>query len=370
MSRRRSPARSSSSRTSRSPTCRSRYCMWWRSRSRSRSPVLPDFDWQDEYPGEEVYVYTVPETAVMSPQGKQSPPGLTIGLARLTEDRAPNPGEMREADERGRLRAHVAVRQVRVVAVDRLEAAEAAPSRRVQRHAAWLGRFRRNRTVGIAALGGILRRYRGAVGRDLAVAGYTWADVGTERLPFDQFVAVRACYAPPGTALYHDHQQGLDRHRLPAHRRTRNAGLICCGRRPRMRRRTRRRPKRRPRPETRRAGEAAEEEGSRQADDRRGLREAHRHEDRAGREVTKSQVSPTSMSPFCRRPARSPRASRRRCGMSTSRLSPRRGRPRSRRRSGTPRSNSTSTPPRPRPRSRRRPRTRRPPSKSTPTPPR
>ena len=64
-------------------------------------PGDKDFDWQTEYPGEDVYVYTVPESAVKSPLGKQSPPGLTIGLAKITEDRAPNPGEMREADSRG-----------------------------------------------------------------------------------------------------------------------------------------------------------------------------------------------------------------------------------------------------------------------------
>ena len=64
-------------------------------------PGDPDFDWQAEYPDEQVWVYTVPETAKKSPTGKQSPPGLTIGMARLTEDRAPNPGEMEEAYEIG-----------------------------------------------------------------------------------------------------------------------------------------------------------------------------------------------------------------------------------------------------------------------------
>jgi hypothetical protein len=64
-------------------------------------PGDPDYDWQSEYPDEEIYVYTVPQDARKSPQGKQSPPGLTIGLAKITEDRAPNPGEMQEADERG-----------------------------------------------------------------------------------------------------------------------------------------------------------------------------------------------------------------------------------------------------------------------------
>lgn len=64
-------------------------------------PGDPDFDWQTQYPGEEFYVYTVPETAKKSINGKQSPIGLTIGLAKITEDRAPNPGEMQDADERG-----------------------------------------------------------------------------------------------------------------------------------------------------------------------------------------------------------------------------------------------------------------------------
>ena len=64
-------------------------------------PGDADFDWQTEYPDEQVYVYTVPETAKKSPQGKQSPVGLTIGLAGLSEDRAPNPGEMQEAYEAG-----------------------------------------------------------------------------------------------------------------------------------------------------------------------------------------------------------------------------------------------------------------------------
>jgi hypothetical protein len=55
-----------------------------------KKPGEKGFDWQAEYPGEDVYVYTVPE-------GTRSPAGLTIGLARLTEDRAPNPGMMRTA---------------------------------------------------------------------------------------------------------------------------------------------------------------------------------------------------------------------------------------------------------------------------------
>jgi len=64
-------------------------------------PGDPDFDWHEEYPDEEIYVYTVPSTAKKSPAGKQSPIGMTIGLAKLTEDRAPNPGEMQDAYEAG-----------------------------------------------------------------------------------------------------------------------------------------------------------------------------------------------------------------------------------------------------------------------------
>jgi hypothetical protein len=59
-------------------------------------PGEKGFDWQAEYPGEEIYVYTVPE-------GTKSPAGLTIGLAKIIEDRVPNPGEMREAYEVGGL---------------------------------------------------------------------------------------------------------------------------------------------------------------------------------------------------------------------------------------------------------------------------
>jgi D-alanyl-D-alanine carboxypeptidase len=39
------------------------------------------------------------------------------------------------------------------------------------------------------------------------VAGYTWNDVCSERLPFDQFVAL-ICHAPPGTAVYHEVHEG------------------------------------------------------------------------------------------------------------------------------------------------------------------
>jgi Family of unknown function (DUF5361) len=39
------------------------------------------------------------------------------------------------------------------------------------------------------------------------VAGFTWADIGTARLPFDQFVSF-VMHAPPGTALYHAFGRG------------------------------------------------------------------------------------------------------------------------------------------------------------------
>jgi Family of unknown function (DUF5361) len=39
------------------------------------------------------------------------------------------------------------------------------------------------------------------------VAGYRWADVGTKRFPFDQFLSF-VFHAPPGTALYHSINQG------------------------------------------------------------------------------------------------------------------------------------------------------------------
>jgi Family of unknown function (DUF5361) len=65
----------------------------------------------------------------------------------------------------------------------------------------------RNRVVGIAGLGDILKEHWGAVGRDLICAGYTWDDVGSERFPIDQFASFVA-YAPPGTALFHQRNRG------------------------------------------------------------------------------------------------------------------------------------------------------------------
>ena len=41
------------------------------------------FDWQSEYPGEDVFVYTSSE-------------GVTVGLARMSSERAPGPGRQRE----------------------------------------------------------------------------------------------------------------------------------------------------------------------------------------------------------------------------------------------------------------------------------
>lgn len=56
-------------------------------------------------------------------------------------------------------------------------------------------------------LGGTLKDHWGAVGRDLIVAGYTWDDVGSERLPIPEFVSFVA-YAPPGTAMFYQRNQG------------------------------------------------------------------------------------------------------------------------------------------------------------------
>lgn len=39
------------------------------------------------------------------------------------------------------------------------------------------------------------------------MAGYAWADVGTARLPFDQFVSF-VMHAPPGTAVFNERHQG------------------------------------------------------------------------------------------------------------------------------------------------------------------
>lgn len=43
------------------------------------------------------------------------------------------------------------------------------------------------------------------------MAGYTWADVGTKRLPLDMFVSF-ICHSPPGSALYHEYNQGWTVH--------------------------------------------------------------------------------------------------------------------------------------------------------------
>jgi len=52
-------------------------------------PGTKDYDWAAQYPGEECYVYTVPE-------GTQSPAGLTIGLTKLNSTtRKPKPGKLR-----------------------------------------------------------------------------------------------------------------------------------------------------------------------------------------------------------------------------------------------------------------------------------
>ena len=56
------------------------------------------------------------------------------------------------------------------------------------------------------ALASVLDEHWGAVGRDLAMAHYTWADVG-HALPFDQFLSF-IFHAPQGTALYHERNKG------------------------------------------------------------------------------------------------------------------------------------------------------------------
>jgi hypothetical protein len=56
-------------------------------------------------------------------------------------------------------------------------------------------------------LGSILKEHWGAVGHDLTAAGYTWDDIGSERLPVDQFLSF-VVYAPPGTAVYFRRSEG------------------------------------------------------------------------------------------------------------------------------------------------------------------
>lgn len=51
-------------------------------------PGTEGFDWQLEYPREEVYVYTAPS-------------GMTIGLTRLGPDRKPKPGLLRRLHREG-----------------------------------------------------------------------------------------------------------------------------------------------------------------------------------------------------------------------------------------------------------------------------
>lgn len=55
----------------------------------------------------------------------------------------------------------------------------------------------------------ILKDHWGAVGRDLAVAGYAWDEICSDRLPLDQFVAF-VVYSPPGTAVFHRVNDGWD----------------------------------------------------------------------------------------------------------------------------------------------------------------
>jgi hypothetical protein len=51
-------------------------------------PGAADYDWQAEYPGEEVYVFT-------------SEDGLTIGLTKLGPNRKPKPGKLRTYHRQG-----------------------------------------------------------------------------------------------------------------------------------------------------------------------------------------------------------------------------------------------------------------------------
>ena len=52
-------------------------------------PGEPDYDWAAEYPGEECFVYTVPEGA------ERSPVGLTVGMTKMGVGRRPKPGLLR-----------------------------------------------------------------------------------------------------------------------------------------------------------------------------------------------------------------------------------------------------------------------------------
>ena len=63
--------------------------------SSKAKPGAADYDWQSEYPDEEVFVYTVPE-------GTRSPAGLTIGLTKLNATtRKPKPGKLRTYHREG-----------------------------------------------------------------------------------------------------------------------------------------------------------------------------------------------------------------------------------------------------------------------------
>jgi hypothetical protein len=51
--------------------------------STTPTPVEPGFDWQAEYPGEDVFVFTAKD-------------GTTVGLAGMSEKRRPKPGVLRK----------------------------------------------------------------------------------------------------------------------------------------------------------------------------------------------------------------------------------------------------------------------------------
>jgi hypothetical protein len=53
-----------------------------------KKPGEKDYDWQAEYPGEEVYVFTASD-------------GLTIGMTKMGPNRKPKPGRLRRLHREG-----------------------------------------------------------------------------------------------------------------------------------------------------------------------------------------------------------------------------------------------------------------------------
>lgn len=56
--------------------------------ARKAKPGDKDFPWEDEYPGEEVFVFTASD-------------GTTVGLTKLGPNRRPKPGKLALLDEQG-----------------------------------------------------------------------------------------------------------------------------------------------------------------------------------------------------------------------------------------------------------------------------